>query len=107
VNPSLTGSIRHPLPTEFHLKVIGFNILGKPNVGFSKFYVIVVRRSINFTGLQHFLVFLTPNPKSGFSFPPGWVREPARTAGRRIVRAKFLVLLIKQKYKKKNSIFTL
>jgi hypothetical protein len=27
--------------------------------------------------------YLLLNPESSFSLPPGWVREPARTAGRR------------------------
>jgi hypothetical protein len=29
------------------------------------------------------IILLNPNPKSGFTFAPGWVREPARTAERR------------------------
>jgi hypothetical protein len=73
-------------------------------VGFSKFYVNVVRRSINFTGLQHFLVFLTPNPKSGFSFPPGWVREPARTAGRRQGECAFDCNTEKLLFGRKNAL---
>jgi hypothetical protein len=48
------------------------------------------RRAMQFFCISTIIHSFDNNPKPCFTIKPGWVCEPARTAGRCIVRARFL-----------------